>query len=457
MQVKEITCDGLARALQVTVPSSVLSDRLGQRLNELAPQAKLPGFRPGKVPVAHLRRLYGPQLMSEIIQDVVNESSQEMLKARDERPALQPEIKLIGEIDPVMAADADLVFDMSFEVIPPIKLVDFASFELERPVAEVDDSRVDEQLGQLARTRQSFTPRAADAKAQKGDRLRVDFVGRIDGVEFEGGRMEGSHLVLGSEQFIPGFEDQLVGAQSGSTHEISVVFPEDYGKADLASKPAQFTVSVHEVASPENVMIDDALAVSFGLKDLDELKARIREQSTQDLARFSRAHLKKAILDAIVDTHDFELPPAMVTNEFEQIWGQFTQELEERGESPDSAEEDTLRAEYQKIAERRVCTGLVIAETSNSNNITVSDEEIQRGIFEQTRQYPGQEQKIIEYFKNNPQAQAQIRAPLIEEKVIDFIIEMAHVTDKKVSLDKLTTDLTPAPKTQKMTQKTQTK
>ena len=445
MQVKEMTHEGLARALQITVPSGELNARLENRLAELKTQANLPGFRPGKVPIPHLRRTYGQRLMGEIIQELVNETSRKTLEERAERPALQPEIKIVGEIESVMEAQADLVFDMAFEVIPTIKLTDFAKLNIERPIVDVDDVRINEGVAQLAESRQNFAPRGDDAEAQKGDRLTIDFVGRIDDKVFEGGSAESAHLVLGAEQFIPGFEDQLVGVKTGDTKKVAVTFPQTYGNKELAGKSAHFEVHVHEIAAPEKAEINDELATAFGLKDLAELRQRVGEQISNEYAQFSRAHMKKAMLDILETAHDFELPPAMVKAEFDQIWEQFTHEHEQKGESLDNLDEAALQSEYQKIAERRVRTGLVLAEVGNVNKITVSDEEVNRGVMAQAQQYRGQEQQVLEYFQNNPQARAQIRAPLLEEKVIDFISEMATITDKIVSIEDLMRDPTPPP------------
>jgi trigger factor len=377
--------------------------------------------------------------MGEIIQETVNTSSQKMLTDREERPAMQPEIKLVGEVDAIVAGTADLVYDIKYEIIPPITLTDFSKLKLEKPTVEVDDARVQEALERLASSRKEYVARKKTAKAQNGDRVKIDFLGRIDGEAFEGGAGEGFDLELGSGQFIPGFEEQLVGTKAGDKIDVSVDFPADYGSADLAGKAAVFECTVHEVSEPKDAQISEEFASSLGMESLDKLKEAMREQIGADYSQMSRGHLKKDLLDQLADTHDFDLPPSMVELEFEQIWGQFQQELtsqEKTIEDLDESEDD-LRAEYRGIAVRRVRTGLVLAEVGNNNAIEVSQEELNQGLMQRVQQFPGQEQQVFEYFQKNPEAMGQIRAPLFEEKVVDFICEMATVSDKKVSLEEL--------------------
>ena len=439
MNVKEVSAEGLAREVQITIAAADLVAKLDAKIDEIKDQVQLKGFRPGKVPIAHIRKTYGESLMGEIVQETVNQSSQQMLTDREERPALQPEIKLAGEVDDVLSGKADLVYDISYEIIPAIALTDFSKLKLEKPVVDVDDERVEEALARLAEGRKDFEPRAKTAKAKDGDRVKIDFIGRIDGEAFEGGAGEGFDLELGSGQFIPGFEEQLVGAKAGDKKDVEVSFPEEYGASELAGKAAVFECTVHEVSGPKAAEVNEEFATSLGMESLDKLKEAIREQIANDYNQMSRGHMKKGLLDQLSDTHDFDLPPAMVEMEFGQIWHQFEHELEsdqKKIEDLDESEDD-LRAEYRGIAERRVRTGLVLAEVGSNEKIEVTQEELNQGLMQRVQQFPGQEQQVFEYFQQNPEAMAQIRAPIFEEKVIDFIAELATVTEKKVSLEEL--------------------
>jgi trigger factor len=439
MNIKEVSAEGLSRELQITVPAADLVAKLDARIQDIKGTVQLKGFRPGKVPAAHIRKTYGAQLMGEVIQETVNETSQQMLNDREERPAMQPEIKLVGEVDPVIQGEGDLVYDIAFDIIPAIELIDFSTVKLNRPVVEVDEEKVDEALERLASSRKDFEPRGKTAKSQEGDRVKIDFIGRIDGEAFEGGTAEGFELELGSGQFIPGFEDQLIGTKAGDTKDVEVSFPEEYGNAELAGKPSVFEVTVHEVSAPKDAEINEEFATSLGMESLEKLREAIRDQIGNDYSQMSRGHLKKDLLDQLSDGHSFELPPSMVSLEFEQIWQQFQNELEQQGQKMDDLDEseDDLRAEYKEIAERRVRTGLVLAEVGSKNEIDVTQEELNQGLVQRVQQFPGQEQQVFEYFQKNPEAMAQIRAPLFEEKVVDFICEMADVTDTPVSVDAL--------------------
>ena len=442
MDIKEVSAEGLAREVQITVAAGELASKLETKIDSIKDQVQLKGFRPGKVPVAHIRKTFGEQLMGEIIQETVNETSQNMLSQREERPAMQPEIKLAGEVDDVMGGKADLVYDITYEVIPAITLTDFSKLKLEKPVAEVNDERVEEALARLAEGRKDFEPRGKTAKAKDGDRVKIDFIGRIDGEAFEGGAGEGFDLELGSGQFIPGFEEQLIGTKAGDKKDVEVSFPEEYGASELAGKAAVFECTVHEVSAPKDMEINEEFASSLGMESLDKLKEAIREQISGDYSQMSRGHMKKDLLDQLSEAHDFDLPPSMVDLEFNQIWHQFEQELEsqEKKISDLDESEDDLRAEYRGIAERRVRTGLVLAEVGNNNEIQVTQEELNQGLMQRVQQFPGQEQQVFEYFQQNPEAMAQIRAPIFEEKVVDFIVELAKVTEKSVTLEELMTE-----------------
>ncbi len=442
MQVTVTNADGLKRELKIQVPAQDLEARLGVKLEEMKNQVRLKGFRPGKVPVSHLRKTFGKQVMGEIIQETVGESSQKALADEALRPAFQPSIDLEGEIQEVMDGKADLTFKMSFEVVPAFELADFSKVSVERLVAEVKDADIDEALKRLAENQKNFEPRADGAAAENGDLLTVDFVGKIDGVAFDGGSAEDANLELGSARFIPGFEEQLVGAKAGEEKTVNVTFPAEYGAEHLAGKDAVFEVKVKEVKAPAEVTVDDELAKRFGFDTLDKLREALAEQIKSDYTRMSRSHMKRAMLDKLDELHDFELPPTMVEQEFEQIWQQFEHELSHQKKTAadlDEPEED-VKAEYRKIAARRVRLGLLLAEVGEKNSISVTEQELNQALAERARQFPGQERQLYQYYQQNPQAVQELRAPIFEDKVIDFIAELADVQDKTVSRDELFAD-----------------
>ncbi|MFP4004552.1 MAG: trigger factor [Alphaproteobacteria bacterium] len=442
MEVTETRSDGLSREFRVLIPASDLDTRLTEKLEGMKDQVHLKGFRPGKAPVSFLKKTYGKSLMGEIVQQAVNEGSRQALDERELRPAREPKLDFEQEMEDVISGKADLAFTMSVEVMPEFELADMSGLKVERPVAEVEDEDVDDALKRLAEQNQSYSPKPEGEAAAEGDRLTIDFKGDIGGEPFEGGAAEDQHLVLGSGQFIPGFEDQLMGAKAGEERDVNITFPEDYGAKELAGKEAHFAVTVKEVAAPDEISIDDDLATRMGFENLAQLKDAVRGRLKEDFAARSRVHLKRAILDALDEAHDFELPPGMVDSEFEQIWHQVEHEMEHHGRSAEDENKtvDELKDEYRKIAERRVRLGLVLAEVGQRNNITVSQEELGREIGKRTRMFPGQEQQVYEYYARNPAALAELRAPLYEEKTVDFISELATVTDKPVDKETLFSD-----------------
>lgn len=445
MQVTETLSEGLKRELKVTVPASELDRRLNERLEEIKGEVQLKGFRPGRVPIAHLRRTYGKRIMPEVVERVVQETSRQALDEREERPALQPQISFgddAPEIEKVIAGDGDLAYTMAFEIMPPIDAVEFSGIELKRPVAEVTDADVDESLENIRAQQRQFEPRAANAKAKSGDRLTIDFVGRIDDEVFEGGSAEDAQLELGSGGFIPGFEEQLEGVKAGDEKAVAVTFPEDYGAAELAGKAANFSVTVKEVAAPVEAVLDDELAKTLGLDTLDRLKEAVRTQIESDFATASRTRLKRRLLDELDQRYSFELPPTLVDAEFDGIWKNVEADMERTGHTfeDEGKSEDETRAEYRKIAERRVRLGLALADVGEKNGITVADEELNRAVMERARQFRGQETEALKFIRQSPQALAEIRAPLFEEKVVDFVLELAKVEDESVSRGELIAD-----------------
>ena len=438
MEVTEKSAEGLDRHFQVKVPASELNDKLAAKLSEIKGQVHLKGFRKGKAPVSYLKKLYGKGVMSEIVQELVNETTEKAFSERDLKPASQPHPHFHSDMDKVMAGEADLEYDVHAEILPDFEPADVAGMKLVRPVAEVPKKDIDEALQRIADQQTTYAAKAKTAKAKEKDQVLIDFLGKIDGEAFEGGKGEGFELVLGSGQFIPGFEDQLVGAKTGDDVEVKVNFPEEYHAADLAGKEATFDVAVKEVRGPEKVEIDDELAKKVGLDSLDDLTARVTEQMENEFKQLSRGHVKRALLDKLDEAHDFELPKGMVDAEFDQIWRQV--QSSELDDEDKEKSEDELKADYRKIAERRVRLGLVLAEIGQRAEVTVPNEDIQRQLINTARSFPGQEKEVLEFYQNNPGAMQQLRAPLFEERVVDYILERAEVTEKKVSKEKLLED-----------------
>jgi len=438
MEVTESSAEGLDRKFTVKVPASELDEKLVARLEEIKGQVHLKGFRKGKAPVSFLKKMYGKGVMGEIVQEIVTETSQKAFSDRNLQPAGSPHPHFHSDMDDVIAGKADLEYDVHAEILPEFEPMDVAELKLTRPVADIPEEDIQEALQRIADQQTTYAPRKETQKSKKGDMLTVNYVGRIDGEEFDGGKGEKVDIVLGSDTFIPGFEKQLTGAKAGDDVKVEVTFPEDYGAKDLAGKDAVFDVNVVEVKEPEKVEIDDELAKKMGVDSLDDLKARIKERIEADYKQLSRGHLKRALLDKLDEAHEFDLPKGMVDSEFDQIWRQV--EAAGRDEEDEDKSEDELKEEYRKIAERRVRLGLVLAEIGKRADVQVPQEDLQREMINMARSYPGQEKEILEFYQKNPAAVQQIRAPLFEEKVVDYIFERAEVKDKKVSKEKLMED-----------------
>lgn len=437
MQVTEIKAEGLKREFKICVPAGDIESRITTRLGEIARTAQLPGFRPGKVPPTVLRKRYGPALLGEVLEQTVNESSQSTLTERGLRAALRPKIE-ISSFD----EGKDLEYTMAVEIMPAIDPVDFKSLELERLVAEASDEDLEKSLERLAGAHKDSKPIEGKRKAKKGDIAVIDFVGRIDGTEFAGGKAEGYHLELGSGSFIPGFEDQLVGATAGSEVLVKVGFPSDYGAADLAGKEAEFSVTVQELRETVAAQVDDELAKKVGMETLDALKKVIRDEHEREYKSLSRQRLKRSLLDALADRHTFEVPEGMVDLEFDNIWKQFEEHRKAglEDEEDKAKSEDEKKAEIRGLAERRVRLGLLLGEVGRQNNIQIGQDEVNRAIMNEARRYQGQEKAVYDYLRQNPAALEQVTAPLFEDKVVDFILEMAKVSDRKVSIEELMKD-----------------
>lgn len=440
MQIVEKSGEGLSRVFGVTVPASELATRLDARIAEVAPQMNVKGFRPGKVPTAHVRRMYGKALMGEVIEQALNETTQKVLDENKLRPAGQPELNPSSDMEKVIAGGEDLAFELAVEVMPEFEPIDPTSIELVKPVYKVTDAEVDEALDELAKQARTYEPRTGKTvKAKDGDQLLIDFVGTIDGVEFAGGKAEGAELVLGSGQFIPGFEDQLVGAKPGDEIVVKVKFPEEYQAKDLAGKDAEFATKVTEVRAPVEGKADDELAKRLGLSDLAALKELLRSNLSGRYDNSSRFKLKRALLDVLDTKHDFPLPPRMVEAEFVGIWQQVEADKARGGLPPEDAEksDDQLRSEYRKIAERRVRLGLVLAEIGRKNDVVVTDQELTDAIMREARQYGAQAQQVFDMYRQRADLQAALRAPIYEDKVVDLIFGKAKVEEKEVSKDEL--------------------
>jgi trigger factor len=436
MQVTQTSSEGLKHEFKIVIDHSDIERMMNDKLRELGTRVRLPGFRPGKVPQKLIKQQYGKSVMGEVLQESVSNATQQAIKDHSLRPALQPRIEVTK-----FEEGTDLECTVAVEVLPDIVPGDFSAMKLEKLVAEVGEDKVDEALARIADQQKTFEPVKEPRAAAKGDAVLIDFVGKVDGVAFEGGTAEGYQLELGSNSFIPGFEDQLVGASVGENPEVKVTFPSAYGNANLAGKDAVFAVVVKEVREPIKVAIDDELAKRVGLDNLAALREAVLKQMQQEHAGHTRGRLKRSLLDALAGAYDFSVPTGMVDLEFEQIWNQLTQEAGERGVAATAGKpEEELRAEYRKIAERRVRLGLLLAEVGRRNNIEVQPDEVTRAMVEQARRFPGQERKVIEYFQKTPEALAQLRAPLFEDKVVDFIVEMAAVDERKVSLEELMRD-----------------
>ena len=440
MQVVQNTTEGLSRVITVTVPVAELNAKLDAKLAEMAPKMKLKGFRPGKVPASHVKKTFGRDMMGEIVNDAINESSQAALDEIKVRPAAPADMKLTSDMDKVLAGSDDLAFEMALEVMPDFTPVDPKTLKLDRPVYEASDEDLDEALKELAGQAKSYEDKKGKTvKAAEGDEVTIDFLGKLDGEPFEGGAAEDTQLVIGSNRFIPGFEEQLKGAKVGEEKVLNVTFPEDYQAKHLAGKAVTFDVKVKAIKAEAPAVVDEDFAKRIGIESLDKLKELLKTNLDQQYVGAARFKLKRALLDELDKAHSFPLPPKMVEAEFEGIWQQ-VQADKEAGRLPEDdakKSEKKLKEEYQKIAERRVRLGLVLAEIGRANNVQVTDQELNNAIMNEARNYPGQERQVLDFYRQNPNAAAQMRAPIYEEKVVDLIFDQAKVTDKPITKEEL--------------------
>jgi trigger factor len=443
MQVTETSAEGLKRDFKVVVPAADLAAKLESQLAEMKEKVRINGFRPGKVPTAHIRRLYGKSIMGEVVQEAVNEANRKIVDDHKLRLAGSPKFDIVGgqeEMEQVLEARGDLAFTVAVETLPSFDVGNFDDVSVERFVVDVPESDVDEAVNRMADQQRAFADREGDAPAiEKGDKATIDFVGKIDGEVFEGGSGEGIDIVIGSGSFIPGFEEQLEGVKKGEAKTVAVSFPENYAAARLAGKAATFDVTVKNVAAPGEIAIDDEFAKKFGFDTVDAFRAAVRANIENDMARGARMHTKRLLLDALDGRYAFELPEGLVEQEFDGIWRSVLNEQGAAGKTFESegTTEEKAREDYRKIAERRVRLGLVLAEVGEKAGVKVEDEEVTKALIERLRAFPGQEQAMWDYYRKNPEALGEIRAPLFEEKVIDHILGLAKVTDKHVSREEL--------------------
>jgi len=442
MEVTQTISEGLHREFRIVIGADDLDARLTNRLTEMQGSMHLKGFRPGKAPVSYLKKTFGKRVMGEIVEQAVSETSQKAVSDHALKPAFPPQVDYVSSVEEVVGGKTNLEFTVRVDLMPEFELADITSLKVQKLASDVVDADVDTALERLAEQARTYSVRPEGAPAEDKDAVTMDFVGRVNGEEFAGGKAEDFNLVLGSGQLIAGFEEQLVGAKAGEERLVKVTFPADYPDAKLAGQPAEFTVQVKEVKVPDALTLDDELAQKLGVPSLSVLRDRVRDQLKLDFTRASRMHLKRRLLDALDAEHSFPLPEAMVAREFEMIWDQVQAELKREGRTAadEGKTEDELRDEYRKIAERRVRLGLVLARIGEQNGITVSPDELQRAIMTRARQYQGHEQEAFNFYSTNPQAQAEIRAPIFEEKVVDFIAELAQITERKVDRETLFLD-----------------
>jgi len=436
MQVTQTSSEGLKQAYKVVVESKDIDAKVSEKLADLSQTARLPGFRPGKVPTQVLRQRFGKSVLGEVLQQAIDDSVRKTIEDKALKPALQPKIEVTS-----FDEGKDLEYTMEVEVLPEITPGDFSGISLERLTVEVSDAEVEDALQKLAGQQTAYDAADAGTAAANGDAVVIDFLGKLDGTPFDGGAGNDYQLVLGSGQFIPGFEEQLTGVKAGDKTEVNVTFPAEYPAENLAGKAVVFDVTVKEVRKPNVPAINDDMAVRLGLENLAQLKEKVKEQIAGEFSSIGRARIKRALLDKLDEMHRFDVPSGLVDAEFSAIKQQLEADRAQLGETaPEGKSEDELKAEYEPIAARRVRLGLLLSRVGELNNIKVGRDELSRAIAQQAQRFPGQEQQVFKYFQDNPQAAAQLQAPIFEEKVVDFILELAKVTDKTVSKDELLKD-----------------
>ena len=449
MQVTETLNEGLKHEFKINVPASDLDAKAGAKLVDLKDKVRINGFRPGKVPVAHLKKIYGRSVMAETIDQTIRDTNTQLFTERGFRLAAEPKVTMpteAKEVEELLSGKSDLTYTVAIEVVPPIKLADFKGFSLEKPVAEITDTEINEAIQRIADANRSYAAKGQGegngAKAESGDRVTINFTGRINGEPFDGGANEGIPIVIGRGEFIPGFEEQLIGIGAGETRTLKVSFPKNYMNAALAGQPAEFETTATAIEAPLKTEINDEFAKSLGMESLDKLKDAARERLAAEFTGATRQKVKRALLDKLDEAHQFEAPPTLSEEEIRLMWDSSKAEMDSSGKTfaDENTTEEASKEEYHKIADRRVRLGLVLSEIGEKNKITVTDDEVSRAVIERARQMPGREKEVWDFYRNNAQALAQLRAPIFEDKVVDFILELANVTEKKVSREDLFKD-----------------
>jgi trigger factor len=441
MQVTQTGSEGLKRTLKVVVAQSELGEKFTAKVDEIKDKVQVKGFRKGKVPVAHIKKIFGRSLMSEIVQETIRETSAKAISERKERAAQFPDIKLVDPdagMEPVLDGRADLAYEMSFEVLPVIKITNLEALKLERLAADPDEEAIEKALTEITERHTRYEEEEGRV-ASEGDRVTIDYDGRVDGEPFEGGKGDGLSLVLGNANFIPGFEDGLKGAKAGEKRDVKGTFPENYPVPALAGKDAVFTVGIQKVEKPVKPVADEEFAKSLGLEGLDKLKEVVSTQIKAELDLAARSKIKRELLDLLEKEHGFELPPSLVEREFEGIWRQVERQAQAEGKPfvEEGKTEAEVRSEYRAIAERRVRLGLVVGEIGSQNKIEVTQDELRRALMEQARRFPGQEKMVYEFYERTPGALQELRAPIFEDKVVDYILSVAKPVEKKVTRQEL--------------------
>lgn len=441
MQCTQTESEGLSRVFRVVVPSRDLQVKLDAKVEEVRGKATLKGFRPGKAPAAHIRKMYGPGMLQEIVNETIQRTTQEAIQQADVRPATEPHLHLESDLEAVFRGETDLAFHFHVEVLPEIEPTGLDALTLERLVAPVSDAHVEEAMQKLLESNPDWV--AKDGPLVKGDAATIDFLGKIDGVPFEGGAAEGARIEIGSGQFIPGFEEGLIGMTAGQEGAIEVRFPVPYAAEALAGKDAVFEVKVTSAEQSQTPEFNDAFAQKFGFDTAEALRERLREQLQAEHDRLSRLRSKRSLFDVLDSTHQFDLPPAMTEAEFSNIWQQVQADRQQGRLDEDDAGKslEELEADYRKIAERRVRLGLLLAEIGRRENVQVTEQELTQALAAQARQFPGRERQVFEFYQRNAGALAQLRAPIFEEKVVDLLLAWATFTDREVSREELAADV----------------
>jgi trigger factor len=442
MQVTETLNSGLKREFNVVVNVAELSKEMDAKLKDMAGKAQIKGFRPGKVPVAHLKNMYGKSMMAEVIQTTVDAQAKQVFADRKLKPAYQPEVNFPEDeavVNAVMDGKADLSFTLRAEVIPEFEVKDFSGIELHKHVVAHSEAHIDEALKRLSDQYKSFEAKKDGAKAETGDKVNINFVGLIDGVEFAGGKGDDIPLEIGSNQFIPGFEEQLIGAKVGDERTLKVTFPESYGSKELAGKAAEFKVKVNGIEAPGEGKIDEDFAKRLGFEDLPKLKDMVKTGLDREFSQMTAMKLKRDVLDAMDKQYTFELPEKLVEAEFNNIWAALNGEMQKAGKSfaDEGTTEEEARKEYRAISERRVRLGLVLGTIGEKEGVQITDQELQQALISRARQFPGQEKEVFDYYRKNGNALMELRGPLFEQKVVDVIVGKAKVSDKSVTREEL--------------------